>query len=176
LADPKDYASPHEYVEKHLAPVATELHRIINEAFAPGSTSVEEWASDMVTEKHWAWAPFDIPLRTHPKSVIFDGAAYFTLPKEHLKAKRVKVQLTAVVYAQGGSASFRLVTDTGMIIDGSEFSTSESLPTTITRVLPVADKPGCIVPALLPYHLQGRRDDWDALPVCRRFSLSFIYI
>jgi hypothetical protein len=179
LADPSSFASAEAYVSQHLAPIAAELHRLVNESFAPGSTSAEEWAVDMVPRQPClnSFATIDVALKQGPKSVIFDGAEYFTIAPELLRARQLKVQLTAVVYANGGSpAEFRLVNTSGEVIEGSLILTEKQEPETITRVLPFGDKKGCIHPSMQVYHIQGKGYHAGCLPVCRRFSLSFVYI
>lgn len=178
LANPNLYESPRDYVEKHLAPVVAELHRITNELIAPGSTSVEEWGVDMVPSSSslGAFSPLDKRLDDTPKSVSFDGAAYQSIPKELLRRKMLKVQLVAVVYALKGDAAFRLVREDGAVVLNSEFTTSSREPTTITCQLPFGDAPGCVAPKQLSYIMQGKGLDLGTIPVCRRFSLSFTYV
>lgn len=183
LNDPTDYPSPKDYVEQHLAPVATELQRITNELLSPGATSSEEWSVDMVpsTGGFGAFCSLDAPLTVNAKHVTFDGREYFALPKELLRAKQVKVQFTAVVYVKllhdtHYPVTFRLVKDTGEVIDNSEFDVSTEEPETVRRTLPFGDARGSISPELRTYYIQARCLGAGKLPVCRRLSLSFVYI
>lgn len=179
LANPNLYDSPREYVEKHLAPVVAELHRITNELIAPGSTSVEEWGVDMVPSNPTvgAFSPLDKRLDDSPKHVVFDGAAYQSIPKELLRSKQLKVQLTAVVYVKGqGDVLFRLVRDDGMPVANSDFGCSEQQAVIVTRTLPFGDHPKSVAPKQHSYIIQGKGLDLGAIPVCRRFSMSFIYV
>jgi hypothetical protein len=182
LPDPSSCASPQEYIEQHLAPAATELHRIVNELLAPGATSAEEWSMDMMPEMANAvWQRLDRRLDETAKHVVFDGSEYFSIPKDLLKTKRAKVQLTAVVYAQKTDqrltqVDFRLVRDDGVVIDNSNISTKDPLPHQITRELPFGDVPGCVSPDKRTYYLEARSLSRSTIPVCRRFSLSFVYI
>lgn len=179
LDNPGAYETPRDYIEKHLAPVATELHRLVNEFLAPGSTSSEEYSVDMGpsgtgTESWWA---IDKVLKPEPKSVLFDGREYFAIPKETLRAKQLKVQLTATVFVKnGGSASFRLLRGDGVAIHASEFTATSGEPVTVTRILPFGEGDGCVTPHWQAYIMQAKRLDKHSMPVCRRFSLSFIYI
>lgn len=178
LDNPNTYESPRDYIEKHLAPVATELHRLVNEFLAPGSTSSEELAVDMVPGQDCTdFAMLSKPLRQAPKTVIFDGRSYFTIPKETLRAKRLKVQLVATVYVKNsGSATFRLIRGDGSPLPASEFTATSSDPVTVTRVLPFGETDGCVTPHCQSYIMQAKRLNTGVIPVCRRFSLSFIYI
>jgi hypothetical protein len=167
-----------DYIEQHLAPVATELHRITNELLSPGATSSEEWAMDMVSSKALSatFSRLDRRLDESAKHVTFDGGEYFSLPPELLRAKQLKIQLTAVVYVKRlGTATFRLVREDGMAIDNSEFETADVMPTTRVCILPFGDQPGCISSDKQRYFIEGRATK-GAFPVCRRLSLSFVYI
>lgn len=178
LANPEAYSSPSEYIEQHLAPVATELHRMMNELSVPGSTA-EADAVDMVSSVPGSsgFNRLDERLHDYPKHVIFDGSGYFSLPKELLRQKRVKVQFVATVYVQGpGSAAFRLVRDDGMFLIESEFHTTSQLPVTVSYRLPFGEQPWCITPDSRTYYIEAMRTGGSCLPVCRRFSLSFVYI
>lgn len=182
LPNPDTCESPREYIEKHLAPALTELHRITNELLAPGATSAEEWAVDMgpkTTGKFFQ--RLDQPLYHPGKHVVFDGTEYFTLPKELLRSKQVKVQLTAVVYGKadddcGSSVAFRLVRDDGVVIQNSDFFCHDQEPSTFTRTLPFGDATGSIAPGKRTYFLEGCSPFCQSMPVCRRMSLSFVYI
>jgi hypothetical protein len=183
LPNPHQSESPREYIEKHLAPVITELHRITNELLAPGATSAEEWSADMVP----AVAPsprytrLDKCLIQMGKNVSFDGAEHLTLSTELLRAKQLKVQLTAVVYVYANcqeprTVEFRLVRDDGQAITGSEFQSISTEPETVSRTLPFGVLDGCIAPERRTYFIEGRSLGGKSQPVCRRFSLSFVYI
>lgn len=177
LANPNLYDSPREYVEKHLAPVVAELHRITNELIVPGATSSEEWTVDMVPSVSGAFSPLDRRLDESPKHVVFDGATYQSIPKELLRQKLLKVQLTAVVYVKGdGDALFRLVRDDGAVVANSHINTCSPVPETISRTLPFGDAPNSVAPKQHSYIIQGKGLDPGAIPVCRRFSLSFTYV
>jgi len=179
LANPNAYASTREYIEQHLAPAVAELHRITNELIAPGATSVEEWEVDMVPSNATigAFSPLDTRLDQSPKHVVFDGAAYKSIPTELLRSKQLKVQLSAVVYVKGsGEVEFRLVDDHRQAVIGSAFRTEAASPTTITCQLPFGDAANCVAPKQRKYIMQGRGVDLGAIPVCRRFSMSFVYI
>ena len=182
LTNPNLCATPQEYIEKHLAPAVAELHRLINELTAPGSTSAEDGSVDMVSSEssRFIFSPMDKRLDTQPKHVVFDGAEYLSVPKELLRQKQLKVQLSATVYVKGikgkGSAEFRLVCDDGNVIYGSDFVTDCHEPTTFTHTLPFGNIQGCVAPAQHSYIIQGRSVDLAAIPVCRRFSMSFVYI
>src|SRR5262245_17581802 len=175
LANPNDYDSPQDYVERHLAPVLTELHRLTSELFAPGSTS-EEASVDMVPESgpNSLFQRFDKPLDGAPKHVVFDGSAYFSLPKELLRAKQAKVQLTAVAYCKSDRAKldecgFRLVSDDGTEITNSSFSVTSPHLETVSKILPFGEQPGSIWPDSRVYYLEGRSFGARTVPVCRRF-------
>lgn len=177
LANPNLYDSPREYVEKHLAPVVSELHRVLNELIVPGATSSEEWSVDMVPSVRGTFSPLDRRLDELPKHVVFDGAAYESIPKELLRQKMLKVLLTAVVYVKGsGDALFRLVRDDGAVVANSHINSCSQLPETIARTLPFGDAPNSVAPSKHSYIIEGKGLDPDAIPVCRRFSLSFTYV
>lgn len=184
LANPNTFASPTEYVEQHLAPLATELHRITNELLSPGASSAEEWRVDMVPTRpiSGGFQPLDGYLQRAAKHVTFDGAEYFSLPKELLRSKQLKVQFAAVVYGkklhkQLGPVAFRLIRAVdGMVIDNSEFQVTTEEPETVSRILPFGDKDGCVSPELRDYIIEGMCPGVRMLPVCRRLSLSFVYI
>lgn len=179
LANPNSYASPKEYIELHLAPIVAELHRVTNELIAPGSSSVEEWGVDMVPgePQRGRFSPLDARLDKSPKHVVFDGAAYQSIPKEILRAKQLKVQLSALVYVKGkGDAAFRLVRDDGEVVTNSDFDCCETVPFAVTRNLPFADVPNAVAPKQHRYIMEGKGLAPGAIPVCRRFSLSFIYV
>jgi hypothetical protein len=182
LANPDDYASPNEYIQEHLAPLIAELHRLTNELLVPGSTA-EELSVDMVPTdvSGLTYQRLDRRLDHSAKHVTFDGNEYFTIPPELLLVKQAKVQLTAVVYAKSlgkssGTVAFRLVREDGLIIDASAFEVSERVPTTVTRILPFGYTEGCIAPERRNYFLEARYLGTRTLPVCRRFSLAFVYI
>lgn len=182
LGNPNAYKSPAEYIEKHLAPVVTELHRITSELLSPGATSAEEWAVDMVPghEPSPDYKRFAKAHRPPTKAVVFDGAEYFSIPKALLRSKQLKVQLSALVAAEHGfnepsEVAFRLVRDDGEIIDGSGFRAQNDEFETFVRMLPFGEQSFCIAPARHTYFLEGKSLG-SSIPVCRRFSLSFIYI
>lgn len=179
LTNPNLCATPQEYIEKHLAPAVTELQRLINELTAPGSTSAEDGSVDMVPAKteRFVFRSLDKRLDEKPKHVVFDGAEYLTLSKELLRQKQLKVQLTATVYVIGkGIVEFRLVRDDDVIIQASTFTVDCRTPTAFTYTLPFGNAKGCVAPAQRSYIMQGRCIDGAAIPVCRRFSMSFVYI
>lgn len=179
LTNPNLCATPQEYIEKHLAPAVTELQRLINELTAPGSTSAEDGSVDMVSSEssRFVFHPLDRRLDTRPKHVVFDGTEYLSVSKELLRQKQLKVQFTATVYSKGkGLAEFRLVRDDGVIILGSTFETDCHEPTTFTHTLPFGNAEGCVAPEKRSYIIQARSIDRAAIPVCRRFSMSFVYI
>ncbi len=170
LANPNSYSSPKEYIELHLAPAVAELHRVVNELIVPGSTSAEEWGVDMVPSKQGLFfQPLDRRLDESPKHVVFDGATYQSIPKEILRAKQLKVQLTALVYVKGKG-------DDGSVVANSHINSCSSEPELISRTLPFGDSPNAVAPKQHRYIIEGKGLDPDAIPVCRRFSLSFIYV
>lgn len=181
LANLDEYFTPKQYVQEHLAPVATELHRLCNEFFTPGSTS-EATEADFTPELLASeWMRLDTPLHNEGKRVVFDGAEYFNVSKELLRAKQAKVQLTAVLYAipqceEPRPVEFRLVREDGMVIEQSKMVVNSIVPVTETRILSFGDAPGLIVPAKHTYFLEAISPKRASLPVCRRFSLSFVYI
>jgi hypothetical protein len=178
LADPDDYPDLPTYIEQHVAPVAAELHRLANELFSPGSTA-EELAVDMMPKKHPGsdFSRLDRRVDESPKHVIFDGSEYFSLPKELLRSKQAKVQFVATVYVKGGGgAEFRLVRDDGMVIENSLFYVSGSKLQTRSYIVPFGEHAGCITPDSRTYFIEGGMATTGSLPVCRRFSLSFVYI
>lgn len=184
LANPNEYGSPAEYIERHLAPVATELHRIANELLAPGATSAEEWAVDMVPEVRNSvmWQRLDHTLHEQCKHVVFDGSEYLTIPAELLRRKQLKVQFNATVYSVpaagriNGTSDFRLVDAYGDVIAGSAFSSTAVMPEQLVFTLPFGDHPNSIKTTKQSYLMEARSPDRSALPVCRRLSLSFVYI
>lgn len=178
LANPNQYESVEAYVQQHLLPVITELHRLTNELLAPGSTA-EEFAVDMVPSKSTVdvFQRLDRHLASAPKHASFDGSSYFTFSKELLRSKQVKVQLSAMVYVKGGgTADFRLVRDDGMPIDNSQFECVGSAIRQVSRILPFGDFFGGISADSRTYYIEASRADVRCLPVCRRFSLSFVFI
>lgn len=179
LANPNLCATPQEYIEKHLAPAVTELQRLINELTAPGSTSAEDGSVDMVPGEisRVAFKPLNRRLDVRPKHVVFDGAEYLTIPKELLRQKQLKVQLSSTVYVKGpGSAEFRLVRDDDWVISGSKFATDCHEATVFTHTLPFGNTQGCVAPEKRSYIIEARSIGAAAIPVCRRFSMSFVYI
>lgn len=179
LANPNTYESPREYVEKHLAPLVTELHRLLNELSLPGASSAEEWGMDMEPSAPAlnAYAELDRRLDQSPKHVVFDGSTYESIPKELLRSKQLKVQLSATVYNKGlGDVLFRLTRDDGVIVANSHISSCSRQPETIVRTLPFGNALNCVAPYPHKYIIQGKGLDLGAIPVCRRFSLSFVYI
>jgi hypothetical protein len=177
LANQNTYGSPSEYVEQHLVPVVTELHRITNELLDPGCTSPEDWAADMVPgEKTKSYyRRLDTPLNHRAKHVAFDGSEYFKIAPELLRSKQLKVQLTAIVYVLGTEAEFRLVRDDGMIVLGSLIQAYKRTPETFSVILPFGAEVGCVSPDARTYYLEGGSVGKNT-PVCRRFSMSFIYL
>ena len=179
LADPHEFDTARDYIEKHLAPTAAELHRLVNEFLDPGSTSSEECSVDMAPsgEAPHKWWVVDTVINKQPKSVLFDGREYFSIPKESLRGKRLKVQMNATVFVKhGGSALFRLIRGDGDVVKDSEFSASSSEPAIISRILPFGEGSGCVTPHWQSYIMQARKLEKHSLPVCRRFSLSFTLI
>ena len=179
LANPKLFKSPEEYVERHLAPITAELHRLATEFFVPGSTS-EELAVDMTTRLgpyNDRFKRLDRPLDSSPKHVVFDGSEYFLLPKDVLRAKQVKVQFTASVYVKGGGgADFRLTNSAGNLIEDSFFQVEGAELKTVSLRLPFGEQKGSITPDSQYYYIEAGRVAPGSLPVCRRFSLAFIYV
>lgn len=178
LANPNLYASPQEYIEKHLAPLVTELERIVEELTSP----VGDKTFDMIPQvSGLQWSPLDIRLDRSPKHFIFDGSAYEKVPTELLRQKQLKVQLTALVYVIGeGEAEFRLVRYDGLPVGepviGSNFETDCHEPTSFTLTLPFGNTKGCVAPEKRSYIIEARSVDSGIIPVCRRFSMSFVYI
>ena len=179
LANPNLYDTPKEYVEKHLIPVVTELHRMLNECLDPGSSSVEEWAVDMAPRPspNGGFSIIERPIKPLSKHVLFDGAAVHALPRDVLRRKQAKVQFSGTVYVVGdGEAEFRLLRGDGDIVTGSVIRTDSKLPVTVSCVLPLVDADNSVVPKAMTYFIQGRMRTGGGTPVCRRFSLSFVYI
>lgn len=179
LANPNLYATPQEYIEKHLAPVVAELHRALEEVTSP----IGEKSTDMIPlYSSLKWSPLDAHLDNTPKHFIFDGAAYEKVPTELLRQKQLKVQLNALVYViGGGSADFRLMRYdglpfTGEPVIGSTFETDCHEPTSFTLTLPFGNTKGCVAPERRSYIIEARSVDSGIIPVCRRFSMSFVYI
>jgi hypothetical protein len=177
LDNPIAYRSPTEYIEQHLLPVVTELHRITSELLDPGSTSPEDYAVDMVPgEKSKSYyRRLDTQLNPSAKHVTFDGSEYFKIAPELLRSKQLKVQLTAIVYVLGTRAEFRLVRDDGSIILGSLIQAFQRTPETFSVILPFGNEAGCVSPDARIYYLEGGSIGKN-IPVCRRFSMSFIYL
>jgi hypothetical protein len=174
LANPNLYASPQEYIEKHLAPAVAELNRLIEDFTAlTGDASV-----DMVPEVPGAfWSELDRRLEETPKRFYFNGAEYESIPKELLRQKQLKVQLNAVVYVRGkGKCEFRLVDALGNVIRQSPIVTDCHEPTPFTLTLPFGNTQGCVAPEKRSYIIQARSLDTGAIPVCRRFAMTFVYI
>jgi hypothetical protein len=178
LANPQSFDSVQAYIEDHLAPVSAELHRLANELFVPGSTA-EEHAMDMVPDpaaKQY-FSRLDRRLDPSPKHVIFDGSEYFSLPKDLLRNKQAKVQLTAVLYVKGqGEADFRLVRDDGEVIDDSLIRVISERAVIRSAILPFGDLPRCVSPDSRVYYIEAGSLERSCIPVCRRFSMSFVYI
>lgn len=178
LANPNLYATPQEYIEKHLAPVVAELHRALEEVTSP----VGDKSMDMIPQVSGPqWSPLDTRLDNTPKHFIFDGAAYEKVPMELLRQKQLKVQLNALVYVIGeGEAEFRLVRYDGLPVGepviGSYFETDCHEPTSFTFTLPFGNAKGCVAPEKRSYIIEARSVDPSTIPVCRRFSMSFVYI
>lgn len=183
LDNPNTYESPKDYVEKHLAPLVTELHRITNELLSPGSSSPEAWEVDMTPSDQTCLHFSDLNRRLDdlPKSVVFDGSAYQHISKELLRSKQLKVLLTATVYVKHnafdvGGAAFRLVRDDGAIVLNSLMETFAKEPATMSCHLPFGDSANCVAPKEHRYMLQGKGLGLGSIPVCRRFAMSFVYI
>lgn len=179
LANPNLYDTPKEYVEKHLIPVVTELHRMLNECLDPGSSSAEEWAVDMVPRgsENGGFSLIAKPLKAEPKHVLFDGAAVHSLPRDVLRRKQAKVQFTGTVYVVGdGEAEFRLLRGDGDIVAGSVVRTDSKLPVQVMCILPLVDADNSVLPKAMTYFIQGRMRTGGGTPVCRRFSLSLVYV
>lgn len=178
LANPNLYATPQEYIEKHLAPVVAELHRALEEVTSP----IGDKSMDMIPlHGGLGWSTLDTHLDATPKHFIFDGSAYEKVPTELLRHKQLKVQLTALVYViGGGSADFRLMRydglTTGEPVIGSQFETDCHEPTSFTLTLPFGNTKGCVAPEKRSYIIEARSVDPSTIPVCRRFSMSFVYI
>lgn len=178
LANPNLYATPQEYIEKHLVPLVNELHRVVEEVTSP----IGDKSLDMIPQVSGIqWSQLDIHLDRTPKHFIFDGAAYEKVPTELLRQKQLKVQLNALVYViGGGSADFRLVRYDGLPFGepvlGSTFETDCPEPTSFTLTLPFGNTKGCVAPDKRSYIIEARSVDSGIIPVCRRFSMSFVYI
>lgn len=182
LANPNEYASPKRYVEEHLAPVVTELHRIVEELLQPGASSAEEWAMDMGTATgRPGYQLLSKRVYDDAKHVVFDGSEYFSVPEAVLREKRVKVLFTALVYHYNAGfedekVRFRLVDEDGTPIEGSELVTDSREPVTLSVALAIKRQKGCIQPTKATYYIEGCSSGGLSMPVCRRFSLGFLYI
>jgi len=178
LANPNLYATPQEYIEKHLAPAVAELQRLIDELSVAGSTSAEDGSVDMVPAVPGSyWSELDARRTDTSKRVTFDGEEYLRVPKELLRQKQLKVQFSATVYVVGkGRVEFRLARDDDQVILGSTFVTDCHEATTFTHTLPFGNTAGCVAPEKRSYIIQARSIGPAAIPVCRRFSMSFVYI
>ncbi len=175
LANPNEYPSIPDYVGRHLVPVVTELHRVVNELMEPGSSSMEESSVDMVPRVPTtaAFGTLDTHYRPSPKSVVFDGASYFQIPKELLRSKQLKVLFDGVVFTgKPGQATFRLMREDGCIVSGSEFTTDSLADSHFARWLPFGEAEDRVLPRKTTYFIQGK----GLMPVCRRFALSFVYL
>lgn len=178
LANPNLYSTPQEYIEKHLTPVVTELHRALEEVTSPAGDKTMDMIPLYAGLK---WSPLDARLDNTPKHFIFDGSAYEKVPTELLRQKQLKVQFTALVYVIGGGpAEFRLVRYDGLPVGepviGSKFETDCHEPTSFTFTLPFGNTKGCVAPEQRSYIIEARSIDSGIIPVCRRFSMSFVYI
>ena len=183
LANPNEYESPKAYVEQHLAPVVATLHRAVEELLQPGASSAEEWAVDMAPPplKRGQFSRCTRHFDETPKHVFFDGSEYLSIPPAVLREKQLKVQFQATVYqhhpdGEVHTVRFRLVGEDGGHIEGSSLSTRSPSPVTFTQILPFARDRFSIKPEPARYYIEASTADERTIPVCRRFSLSFIYI
>lgn len=183
LGNPNAYSSVQDYVKEHVAPVVTELHRLTNELLAPGATSAEEWSVDMIPPplKRGQFARLDRHLQNTAKNVFFDGSTFLDVPAEILQRKQLKVQLQATVYKHdpngvGGSVRFRLVDEHGWHIQGSSMHTDSSDPVTIHSTLAFGRDGHSVKPGPARYYIEASTSNERVIPVCRRLSMSFVYI
>lgn len=174
LPEPDSF-EPGDYVRDKLIPLAGHLQKLCNEFFNPGCTAEEGIVDMMPAEPHKYFEDLDKRVIDKPKSVRFKAETGIPLYKGE---KRLKILLSAMVYVQpAGTACFRLVrADDGMFIEDSVIQINNTEPTLINRYLAFGNQDGRISPFEYTYNIQGKFLGSKCNPICRRFSLTPVYI
>lgn len=167
--------SAKEYVEQRLVPLAGDLKRLCDEFFVPGSTAEDVSVDMRPSQLKKFYSPVDTRVSEKPKSTSFWIPDNF--PYEQ-NGKRLKIQFRAVLYIAGnGTAAFRLVdTKRDSEISGSTIQVMSSEPTLYERCLDIGRDGESIHPEVTDYHIEAKLLTTLCQPVCRRFSLSCVYI
>lgn len=174
LPEPQSF-DPADYVRDKLIPLAGHLHKLCSEFFNPGCTAEEGIVDMMPNEPHKYFEPLDKRVTEKPKSVVFKTDPNIPQVKGD---KRLKILLSAVVYVQPpGTACFRIVRACDkMVIEDSIIQINNTEPALLNRYLHFGNEQGRISPFEYEYQIEGRYIGSKCIPVCRRFSLSEVYI
>lgn len=174
LPEPTDF-DPSNYTKNHLIPLCAQLHKLCSEFFTPGCTD-EAGAVDMAPkEPHKYFEDVDTPVSSKPKSVRFSVDPNVPLFKGE---KRLRICLSAVVFCQpSGTAVFRLVRRSDKsVVEDSLIQTGATEPTLVNRYLLLGNEPGRVSPYADDYVMQAKYMGTKCVPICRRFSLSVVYV
>lgn len=166
---------PADYVRDKLIPLTGQLHKLCSEFFNPGCTAEDVIVDMMPNDPHKYFECLDKRVSEKPKSVTFKTEPNLPLSKGE---KRLKILFSAVVYVQpSGTACFRLVRACDkMIVEDSLIQTTAEEPTLLNRYLHFGTEEGRISPFQYEYIIEGRYLGAKCNPICRRFSLSEVYI
>ncbi len=174
LPEPDSF-DPADYVRDKLIPLTGQLQKLCSEFFNPGCTAEEGIVDMMPAEPHKYFENLDKRVEDKPKSVLFKPERDLPLYKGD---KRLKILLSAIVYVQpAGTACFRLVNgDNGDVIEDSIIQVTNTEPALYTRYLSYGNQEGRIRTTEYTYAIQAKYLSTKCNPICRRFSLTTVYI
>lgn len=166
---------PADYVRDKLIPLTGQLHKLCSEFFNPGCTAEEGIVDMRPEEPHKYFESLTKRVHDKPKSCIFKAEPGLPLAKGD---KRLKILLSAVVYVQpAGTACFRLIRACDkMVIEDSLIQTTNTEPALLNRYMAFGNQEGRISPFEYEYIIEGKYLGTKCVPICRRFSLSAVYI
>ena len=179
LPTKEEEESPQIYVNQKLVPLAAELHRLVNENMTRGVTE-ENSDIDMVPQEVGKqYSLVNMYLHTvRAKFCTFSVDTKQTpLQKD---GKMLKVMYKATVYSENGKpVHFRLMRVKDKVtIRQSDIQTANTKPTEHVLYLPLGDssQKDRIQIKENEYCIEAKYVQLWARPICRRFSLSLVYV
>jgi hypothetical protein len=168
--------NPSDYVNNKLVPIVSELHRLTN-ALICGGNSEEYSDIDMIPSTiGLKFAPVDVYLQQkRPKSCTFEVPD--NTPYQQL-GKSLKALFKAEVYSEKGhSVCFRLInSNSGESLRDSSLQVMTKEPKVYSVYLPIGAQKDRVQLNLTTYHIEAKCMTIIDRPICRRFSLSLVYV
>lgn len=164
-----------EYVENKLAPLAAELHRLVNQQFSNGLSETD--AMDM--KPKWACDEFkvcnELAVQLKTKRCRFRVNTTEFPPLQN--GKRLKILWQIECFSEFGElVEFRLAKANKEPMDGALLMVERTECARYDVYLPFGDQPGRISSHDTEYVVEARYVSKPDTPIVRRFSLSAVYV